>query len=432
MLSRDFFIKDVSGVHRDCIDPFPGIGFQFDPACDAPELIEAPGFHLFRMGLAWQYLRAGYCPFAVTQHFVQSFLSFRPDRVVIDSLNCVSADLARISRALGIETAVVLTNASMLQFSSVLEQRWNRGLLSCISYLVCADPHVPSTLAQQYPDLPLEVLPELPLNSRESSRERGFGYEAYAFGMRDHDLLTAMQAHQVSYFEGCKRVLDVGCGTGVFLECLNRQGISAMGVERNLQSAQYCKSLGLDVQVQDGLDYLEGHTGTFDGIYCSHFVEHLPFDAVERLVKLVSRALMPDGLAVFVFPDPESIRSQLLGFWRDPEHVRFYHPEILSVLGSVHGLQLVHNSQAVAGRKVVPFSMSPSLAADLQITEKHASPGLWQRALKVLGIAHISDLEHERRMSAQLVSTVQQLWDVNQTWAWEDNVTLQFRKIASN
>jgi hypothetical protein len=52
------------------------------------------------------------------------------------------------------------------------------------------------------------------------------------------------------------------------------------------------------------------------------------------------RAVEPGGTVVLVFPDPESIRSQLLGFWRDPEHVRFYHPDLIELMARAHGLGL--------------------------------------------------------------------------------------------
>jgi O-antigen chain-terminating methyltransferase len=308
--------------------------------------------------------------------------------------------------------------------------RWTQGLLGCIDYVVSGDPAFADVLNRHYPQLKLtqyDALPLNPLRVRENSQS--FGYASYAFGMRDHGLLTAMQQGLTAHFTQCQNVLDVGCGTGVFLECLQRANISAMGVERNAQSARFAKSLALKVAEQDALDFLAEQRGAFDGIYCSHFVEHLPFEGVERLVQLVAQALQPGGKAVFVFPDPESIRSQLLGFWRDPEHVRFYHPDILSVLGRVHGLSSVHNSQNIPGRCVGPFSLAPPPAIESPDAVQTGSRW-WSRLLARMGVVHVSELQREKVLRLHLQKNLEQLWAVSQTWAWEDNATLVFRKTS--
>jgi hypothetical protein len=43
-----------------------------------------------------------------------------------------------------------------------------------------------------------------------------------------------------------------------------------------------------------------------------------------------------------VFPNPESVRMQLSGFWKDPEHVRFYHPELIGAVCGHYGLAMEH------------------------------------------------------------------------------------------
>jgi len=146
---------------------------------------------------------------------------------------------------------------------------------------------------------------------------------------------------------------------------------------------------------------------------------------VERLVRLCAGALRPGGVAVFTFPDPESIRSQLLGFWRDPEHVRFYHPEIIEVLALGQGLALESSSQRQPGRRVVGFSLAPPEAP----VAPAAPPGRWQRLLARCGIATQAALAAEQHQRERVEGRVRQLWDVNQTWAWDDNVVLRFRKI---
>jgi SAM-dependent methyltransferase len=311
--------------------------------------------------------------------------------VLIDELNGATADLARMACALGITTVI----ESEFQVAPNDEaQRWSQGLRLLLQGTSIKERHV------------------------------SFGYETYALGMRNHELLSQMQVTHVTPFKDCKRVLDVGCGTGVFLDLLARKGITAEGVERNGQSARFAQSLGLTIHTADALEFLARHPGQYDGLYCSHFVEHLPIDAVERLMALSAQALAPGGVVVFTFPDPESIRSQLLGFWRDPEHVRFYHPELIETLAQVHGLMSESNSQHIPGRKVGPFSLQPPKAP----ANPPAHKGLLARWAQALGLATATDLTALRAQNQHQQQLIEQLWQVNQTWAWEDNVVLCLRK----
>jgi O-antigen chain-terminating methyltransferase len=429
MYSRDYWVREISGVQKPLTEPVRCLHLRFEATATETQLVDEDGYTTFVVPAQWRRLRALFGPYQIIQHFVKDVLEHKPHRVIFDCVSGASADLARISVALGVETLLLIKEAALLEPADSDEQRWTQGLLTCVDGVVWNNSATPELLERNFPRARPRLfngLPETPIKDR--TQPATLGYEAYAFGMRDHALLTAMQADDVNHFEGCANVLDVGCGTGVFLECLHRGGIPASGVERNEQSASFARSLGLQVHTQDALVFLANQNEVFDGIYCSHFVEHLPFEAVDRLMQSVALALKPGGTAVFVFPDPESIRSQLLGFWRDPEHVRFYHPEILEVLASVHGLTLVSNSQKIPGRSVGNFTLMPPPFVDAPSDSAMPRRGLWSRLLRRLGIVQADDLESERKQRIHLEATMQQLWQVSQTWAWEDNATLKFRK----
>ena len=427
MHSRDYYVRELSKTYADSVCHRNCLYTHFDAAVSEIEITTKSNYEVFVLPESWRQLSTNFSPFRLVQYFVKRVLELKPFRIVIEVLCGSTADLARISAAFGIETVLRVDDFRVLETQDSIQNRWNAGLLACVDYIVASDSETLKAITRNFPQFTHKVVNVLPVETpRQNVHFGSFGYEAYAFGMRDHALLTRMQSGHTDFFRDCKSVLDVGCGTGVFLDCLHRQRVNATGVERNFQSAQFAKSLGLDVTVQDALTFLEQQHDCYDGIYCSHFVEHLPFDEVERLILLIAQTLAPGGNAVFVFPDPESIRTQLLGFWRDPEHVRLYHPEIVEALANVHGLDLIHNSQQIPGRLVGSFALTPPVYPDSQ---NDLPNGLWKRLLTVLGIAHVSELKYERNRRAHLESTIDTLWRANQTWAWEDNVTLHFRKI---
>lgn len=392
----------------------------------------------------------------------QMILRERPDAVYIRGLYGCTLDLPRVAKLLGLP---VCLEAQRLPPPSTLDDRTAKALTSVLAGVDVLVMDAPQNL-----DLPMGEMP-IQVDSREegiaalikqkpdsvSPLERD--YALYEFCLRDHPLLVEMQRQYLPHFHGCASVLDLGCGAGIFLEMLGDAGIAAMGVERSPLIAEYARGMGLAVETADALSFLRSDQRGFDGIYCSHFIEHLPFDAVRELVARMASALNPGGVLLLVFPDPESIRSQLLGFWRDPEHVRFYHPELIELLGVSSGLVSEWKSYDDQPHEVGPFPTHagpeaeafsfPPLPSDPQ---RNDQPQWWWRVLGKLGVGPLSS---SRRTRAELAAMRQQvaaladgyqrqgqafgamrarvddLWKVNQTWAWQDNAALRFRKPLS-
>lgn len=374
----------------------------------------------------WRGIRGAFVPHELSRAFFSVVFAERPDCVVIESVSGASLECARIAAALGLAVAIRLPGATRLAGVDAEGWRWFGATLAAADVLYRDAESVDErTLRSELPGLG-PVLPALPAGlggARVPSS--GFGYEVYAVQRRDHRLLYAMQEPLVAHFAGCARVLDLGCGTGVFLEALRRAGSVATGIERNEFSGRYARALGHEVVCDDALRVLESASGEWDGIYCSHFIEHLPFEAAERLIAATARSLRPGGVALFVFPDPESIRSQLLGFWRDPEHVRFYHPELVATLAERYGLVVEYDSQRSEGRKVVPFGMQPPPCVP------EGAPATWvERLLRRIGVVPFERFQMANARIERLEHAVEQLWAVNQTWAWDDNAVLRFRRTG--
>ncbi len=393
---------------------------------------------------------------ALNRDFARAVLRHRPDAVVIAGLFGCTVDLPRIADLLGVQ-AFVFQDEPLAAIEREDDRAWVEDALARCAAVALPEAEAGRWLSGGRADarrLSPEAFAEaLPARLVARGQRRAFDYAAYEFCSRDHPLLMRMQAPDVRHFRGCRRVLDLGCGAGIFLDLLRREGIPAEGVERAPEIADYGRGMGLAIRTADALEFIGGVEAGFDGIYCGHFVEHLPFDAVQRLIESLARALEPGGVLVLVFPDPESIRSQLLGFWRDPEHVRFYHPELIESVALACGLQCEWSSHDAQPHEVHPFAERPPALPAMPALPA-APPGAgsgqgrWTRLLRRLGIA--SRDEVERREAAwrewatamnaavaardaaigNLAGRTDSLWAVNATWAWNDNVTLRLRKPA--
>lgn len=438
--------------------------FAFDPSVGEFDVTDRrmDGVRHCAIHSRWQSFGADFQQQLLNRYFTDELLAHRPELIVIDTLDGASMDLVRVGALLGYPV-LVRVPLMTLPAAESRERSWLSDSIELAAGIYASgDEGADEAFRRAFPGHAQRVAMSaadaiLAANAGRGAGQAGthaFGYAHYAFGLRDHGLLYRMQLPLADHFEGCKEVLEVACGPGIFLEILRARGIAARGVEREPASVRYGRGLGFDIDEADALDYLAAASGRYDGIYCSHFVEHLDVTVVDRLIGLIAGALRPGGVALFVFPDPESIRSQLLGFWRDPEHVRFYHPDLIELMCRGHGLAAEFHSHRVEGRSIVPFAWKPPLGGCLQGPTEHrqdvtiddASPGWGERLLARLGIVHANALrrmerQFEGRLAAQseytarlhaclddLEGAVRSLWAVNQTWAWDDNAVVRVRK----
>lgn len=147
-----------------------------------------------------------------------------------------------------------------------------------------------------------------------------------------------IQEPYLAYFEGCRRVVDLGCGDGDFVALLIEQGHDALGVDGDSRAAQRVRDRGLPVAESNVFPWLTGEVaaveaGTspaWDGIFCAHLVEHLPYERVLELCHQSARILRPGGVIILATPNVAAIHAHLDGYYKHFGHVTFYHPDLLS------------------------------------------------------------------------------------------------------
>ncbi|MBN1937166.1 MAG: class I SAM-dependent methyltransferase [Anaerolineae bacterium] len=138
------------------------------------------------------------------------------------------------------------------------------------------------------------------------------------------------QRFYLPFFSGCQRVVDLGCGSGDFVELLVETGIDAVGVDADPDAIQVVLQRGLKAVNQDVFVYLdEIEPATIDGVFAGHLAEHLAYEKVFELIELAYRALKPGGVIVLATPDPRSLYAHLEMFYLHFGHITFYHPRLL-------------------------------------------------------------------------------------------------------
>ncbi|MBI2439805.1 MAG: class I SAM-dependent methyltransferase [Lentisphaerae bacterium] len=110
----------------------------------------------------------------------------------------------------------------------------------------------------------------------------------------------------------CGKLLDVGCGEGLFLHCARQAGFCVAGVEISEFAAAYAKKeFGLNIQ-QTTLEEADWSPKTFDIITFWHTLEHLPFP--DSSLQKAGQLLKPDGRLIVAVPNVNNIIEQ--GFYR--------------------------------------------------------------------------------------------------------------------
>jgi 2-polyprenyl-3-methyl-5-hydroxy-6-metoxy-1,4-benzoquinol methylase len=107
------------------------------------------------------------------------------------------------------------------------------------------------------------------------------------------------------------RVLDLGCGTGFLLNWIRQQpGVIAIGVDGSPTQLEIARRNLPDVEFNcaDGLEYLRQHEESFDGIFCTDVLEHVPgTDSCIEWVQAARAALRPGGFFVCRGPNAANL-----------------------------------------------------------------------------------------------------------------------------
>lgn len=147
------------------------------------------------------------------------------------------------------------------------------------------------------------------------------GYENDEFNIKK----TFKQRLQLIPPRGERRLLDIGCATGFFLEVGREAGYDAEGLEICAWSAEQARNKGFLVYNQS----IENtcFEQTYDLVTAWDVIEHV--SDPQLFARQVNAALKPEGIFVFTTPDASSLVAKIMGkhwpnYKKAPEHQLFF------------------------------------------------------------------------------------------------------------
>lgn len=137
------------------------------------------------------------------------------------------------------------------------------------------------------------------------------------------------------------RLLEIGCGPGVFLDAATAAGWEVHGIEVSAYAAEQARRRGHPVQCA-AIETLDLPVDAYDAVAMWDVIEHLR-DPV-RVLHAAARALRPGGVLALSTGDVTSLCARWCGarwhLFNLPEHLFFFSPAGLRRLLATAGLQV--------------------------------------------------------------------------------------------
>ena len=147
---------------------------------------------------------------------------------------------------------------------------------------------------------------------------------------------------KLDHKENGKKLLDIGCGTGDFIQFAQKKGLKVFGIEPNQKAIEIAKNkIGREGEF---FDELSDTNETFDSITLWHVLEHIP-DLNRTLIEIKSK-LKSEGELIIAVPNYKSFDAKFYqSFWAAydvPRHLWHFSPEDFDRLMNHHGMKIVN------------------------------------------------------------------------------------------
>ncbi len=173
-----------------------------------------------------------------------------------------------------------------------------------------------------------------------SNADKGIVNKIYQT-VRSYTLKSKFQLIRKYVKEG--QVLDIGCGTGEFLNIMQQGNFVATGIEPNQDARKHAKrKYGL--AVYDEADILSLQKKSHNVITLWHVLEHV-YNLKERILQ-IKELLTDDGILVVAVPNPSSWDAKHYGkFWAAydcPRHLYHFDQLAIKNIFNNYGFEIVN------------------------------------------------------------------------------------------
>lgn len=127
-----------------------------------------------------------------------------------------------------------------------------------------------------------------------------------------------------------KKILDIGCGPGFFLQRAKEKGWNVLGIEPSSKAVKYAKDKGISIIESTFESFLLTNKEKFDVIHSKFFLEHVPNP--KNICNECYALLNPNGIICFEVPNDFNILQKIVidklnkkPYWIvSPQHINYF------------------------------------------------------------------------------------------------------------
>ncbi len=138
------------------------------------------------------------------------------------------------------------------------------------------------------------------------------------------------------------KLLDVGCGTGWFMQLCNEQGIDSYGQELGASLAKYVRKRTGSIIFDKSIEQITGYDDFFDIVVLFDLIEHLenPIFFINKLKSMLKKG----GIIFIMTPNVDSFGVQNLNenssLLMPTDHISLFTPKTISCLSNIVDMKL--------------------------------------------------------------------------------------------
>ncbi len=197
----------------------------------------------------------------------------------------------------------------------------------------------------------------------------------------------------VRRFSRGKTILDIGCGTGEFLNFCQQRGMSCQGVEPTEKARTFATETYSIPVYSDFLGKKE-QPGYYDCITLWHVLEHI--HRLDETMAKIRKELKRDGVLILALPNSNSFDAQKYGkYWAAydlPRHIFHFTKESVELLAEKYEMTC---------QKIIPQKLDAFYISLLSEKYRSGSPN-WLQALTTGFVSNLRAGKREFGHSSQI------------------------------
>ncbi|QER42860.1 methyltransferase domain-containing protein [Thermodesulfobacterium sp. TA1] len=204
-----------------------------------------------------------------------------------------------------------------------------------------------------------------------------------------------------------KKIIEIGCGKGEYLEILNSLSVEVYGLEYSEESVLVCKNKGLKVFrgfIENERYKIKG--APYDVFLCLSFLEHIPNP--NQFLRGIWRNLSDEGLGLIEVPNFDMIARKKLFSEFITDHIFYFTKDTLKTTLEINGFEVLEIkeiwydyiiSAIVRKKRKLNFYFEETLnhikAAVENFIKKYQKVAVWGAGHQSLALLALLDLKNK-------------------------------------